>query len=186
MLEEEDLMSQLTDLQERLRQLEEKSKSKKPVSRHGHTEKLYTGLSGFYLEFLADVNDEVYQDTKKQLDTLLTDPEYTNQLNSLDLGRAILHYYRSTGNIILWVANQNSLLFGPARRGIKEAQPGEIFQTPLAKLTKHAAVDDINTNASKIRHIIQFDNFIAEEKRKIAINKLQRQLQFLQPPKKKR
>jgi hypothetical protein len=121
---------------------------------------------------------------KNQIDTRLQDPIYFNLINKIDLGRVILDYYYNTHNMIFWVANQNTLLFGPARRGIKEAQSGDIFKIPLDKLKTISTSDDKHENLIALKTTIKFNEFIQQEKKKMALNRLRKQLNVETPKKK--
>ncbi len=172
----QDMINIVNQLTNRLDQLEQSKVLKKSSSRHGHSIKPYHGLSGFYFELSANTDKNTYSDIKTQLDRCLSDSNYLRSITKFDLGRAILNHYYKTGNMIFWVANQSTLLFGPSRRGMKEARQQELFQIPmqyLNKLTDHTSQQD---NLYQVRVHVQFEEFILNEKKEIAINKLQQQL----------
>ena len=135
------LLDAIAQLQQRLSTLEQSKNVKKTVGRSGQPPKAYAGLSGHYFE-LPYYNDcETYAAVKEQLDMCLAIPEFVSALQKINLGRAILRHYEVTGNMIFWAPNQESLMFGPARSGVKDLPASQLFQIPVTQLTQLGAHD---------------------------------------------
>jgi len=171
------LLDAIAQLQQRLSNLEQVKTSKKVVGRSGQPPKAYAGLSGHYFE-LPYYNDcETYAAAKEQLDLCLTSPEFVTALQKINLGRAILQHYHITGNMIFWAPNQESLMFGPARSGVKELPPSQLFQIPVNKLTQLGAHDGDKVGRNQVELIVQLDAFLDAEQQVKTLNKLNAKLE---------
>ena len=170
------LLESIAQLQQRLSNLEQVKSVKKSVIRHGHPGKAYAGLSGHYFE-LPYYNDcETYAAAKEQLDLCLTNPEFVTALQKINLGRAILQHYHTTGNMIFWAPNQESLMFGPARSGVNKLPPAQLFQVPVNKLTQLGAHDGDKVGRNQVELIVGLDSFLEMEAQERTIAKLQEKL----------
>ena len=171
------LLESIAQLQQRLSNLEQVKSVKKSVIRHGHPGKAYAGLSGHYFE-LPYYNDcETYAVAKEQLDLCLTNPEFVTALQKINLGRAILQHYHTTGNMIFWAPNQESLMFGPARSGVNKLPPAQLFQVPVNKLTQLGAHDGDKVGRNQVELIVQLDAFLDAEQQVKTLNKLNAKLE---------
>jgi hypothetical protein len=170
------LLDAIAQLQQRLSNLEQSKSVKKAVVRHGHPPKAYTGLSGHYFE-LPYYNDcATYAAAKEQLDMCLAVPEFVTALQKINLGRAILHHYQVTGNMIFWAPNQESLMFGPARSGVKDLPPSQLFQIPVNQLTQLGAHDGDKVGRNQVEMIVGLGSFLEMELQERTIAKLQEKL----------
>ena len=171
------LLDAIAQLQQRLSNLEQSKSVKKTVGRSGQPPKAYAGLSGHYFE-LPYYNDcETYAAAKEQLDLCLTNPEFVTALQKINLGRAILQHYHTTGNMIFWAPNQESLMFGPARSGVNKLPPAQLFQVPVNKLTQLGAHDGDKVGRNQVELIVQLDAFLDAEQQVKTLNKLNAKLE---------
>jgi hypothetical protein len=127
------MKAELEALKKQFEEIKASKTVKKAVIRHGHPPKAYAGLSGHYFEFQKADDHETYQDVKAQLDNCLSDPKFKEDLTKNNLGDAILNYYQKTGNMIFWTPNQETLMFGHVRSGVKEYSPSQLFNIPQSK-----------------------------------------------------
>lgn len=171
------LLDAIAQLQQRLNTLEQSKSVKKTVGRHGHPPKAYAGLSGHYFE-LPYYNDcETYAAVKEQLDMCLAIPEFVSALQKINLGRAILRHYEVTRNMIFWAPNQEALMFGPARSGVKDLPASQLFHIPVTQLTQLGAHDGDKVGRNQVELIVCLDSFLEMEAQERTIAKLQEKLQ---------
>ena len=170
------LLDAIAQLQQRLSTLEQSKNVKKTVGRSGHPPKTYAGLSGHYFE-LPYYNDcETYAAVKEQLDMCLAIPEFVSALQKINLGRAILRHYEVTRNMIFWAPNQESLMFGPARSGVKDLPASQLFHIPVTQLTQLGAHDGDKVGRNQVELIVGLDSFLEMEAQERTIAKLQEKL----------
>ena len=166
------LLDVIAQLQQRLSTLEQSKNVKKTVGRSGQPPKAYAGLSGHYFE-LPYYNDcETYAAVKEQLDMCLAIPEFVSALQKINLGRAILRHYEVTRNMIFWAPNQESLMFGPARSGVKNLPASQLFQIPVTQLTQLGAHDGDKVGRNQVELIVSLDSFLEMEQQQKTLDKL--------------
>jgi hypothetical protein len=158
-----DLVAQIADLTAQLLEMKNLMKNKSAKVQNVKTPKQYSGLNGHYFmlksaQQLADDNIEF--DREKVIAqvkaAILHDAE---NLSRSALGRAMIKAIDSD-KICFFAPNQEELLFGPVRAGVKSANEIEIFTIPLNCLIDLGHGYDFD-KAGKIRleTEIEMDNF---------------------------
>ncbi len=171
-----DLAAQIADLTAQLLEMKNLMKSKSAKAPSVKTSKLYSGLNGHYFmlksaQQLAD--DKIEFDREKVVAQVKAAVLHDNEnLNRSALGRAMIKAIDSD-KICFFSPNQDELLFGPVRAGVKSANEIEIFTIPLNCLIDLGHGYD-GDKAGKIRleAEIEIDNFHKFERELKERNKL--------------
>lgn len=175
------LQQQIAALQEQLASLKSANKVKR--AKPEKVAKLYAGLNGHYFT-LPKSDDPAYVEAQSKIQQIFADKDIMEKLERSQLGRALIAYYNTTGTMVFWAPNQETLMFGPVMAGIKNAKEFEIFTIPANLLTDLGhGFDTEKLGRLELDKQINFIEFIQMEKDLSEKKKLEKELAKLSAPK---
>ena len=178
----QDLLEMITALQNRIEVLE----SEKTTKRGGRPQaeksvKPYAKLNGHYFKLNTEIMpaDEVTA-IVTQINSLLQNEDYKTSIEKMQLGRAILSKLNAEKpELYFWTPNQEKLMYGPVRAGMKNTSETELFQIDLNYLIDLGNAVEEKTGKTALENQLNFEEFKKFEVENEKIKKLQNKLNEL-------
>ncbi|MFM2200611.1 MAG: hypothetical protein RL769_666 [Pseudomonadota bacterium] len=177
----QDLLEMIIALQSRIEVLE----SEKTVKRGGRPQersvKPYAKLNGHYFKLNTDIMpaDELASVVEK-INLLLDQPDYKSAIEKNQLGRAIMSRLNlEKPEIYFWTPNQEQLMYGQVRSGMKNTSENELFQIDLNYLIDLGDCVTEKTGKTALENQLNFEEFKKFEIENDKIKKLQNKLNEL-------
>ena len=178
----QDLLEMITALQNRIEVLE----SEKTTKRGGRPQaeksvKPYAKLNGHYFKLNTEIMsaDEVTA-IVTQINSLLQNEDYKASIEKMQLGRAILSKLNAEKpELYFWTPNQEQLMYGPVRAGMKNTGESELFQIDLNYLIDLGNAVEEKTGKTALENQLNFEEFKKFEVENEKIKKLQNKLNEL-------
>ena len=174
------IIAELTSKVEALEQkvVETKKRGGKPVVEK--VAKLYPKLNGHYFQLNTEIIPEIeLNQIKEKLNGLLNNSEYKSEIEKIQIGRAILNNYSENGEIYFWSPNQDKLMFGPIRKGMKNSTDDQLFNIPLNYLIDLGNAVEEKTGRINLENKLNYENFKIMEVETNKVNKLTEKLNSL-------
>ena len=184
----QDLLEMITALQSQVVALESKIElleSEKTVKRGGRPQersvKPYAKLNGHYFKLNTDIMpaDELTSVVEK-INLLLDQPDYKSAIEKNQLGRAIMSRLNlEQPEIYFWTPNQEQLMYGQVRSGMKNTSETELFQIDLNYLIDLGDCVTEKTGKIALENQLNFEEFKKLEIEQEKIKKLQNKINEL-------
>ncbi len=179
---QQDLLDIIASLTARLEVLETAKTTKKA----GRPEvvkapKLYSKLNGHYFKLNTDiVPAEELSAIVTKVQNLLAVEEYIAPIQKMQLGRCMLAKLNSEKpELYFWSPNQEKLMFGPVRAGMKNSSETELFEINLNYLIDLGNAVEEKSGRINLENQLNFEEFKLLEIELNKIQKLQSQLNKL-------
>ena len=112
--------------------------------------------------------------------TLLQNEDYKASIEKMQLGRAILSKLNTEKpELYFWTPNQEKLMYGPVRAGMKNTSETELFQINLNYLIDLGNAVEEKTGKTALENQLNFEEFKKFEIENDKIKKLQNKLNEL-------
>ena len=178
----QDLQDIIAALQTRIEALE----SEKTTKRGGRPQvekvtKPYAKLNGHYFKLNTEIMpaDEVTAIVSKIQD-LLKSENFAAPIEKMQLGRAIMSKLNlEKPELYFWTPNQEQLMYGPVRSGMKNTPEHELFQINLNYLIDLGNAVEEKTGKTALENQLNFEEFKKFEVENEKIKKLQNKLNEL-------
>jgi hypothetical protein len=142
--------------------------------------KLYPKLNGHYFQLNTEIIPEIeLNQLKEKLNGLLNNSDYKSEIEKIQLGRAILNNFHEKGEIYFWSPNQEKLMFGPIRSGMKNSTQEQLFNIPLNYLIDLGNGVEEKTGRINLENKLNFESFKIIEVETTKIKKLTEKLNKL-------
>ena len=170
------LTSKVEAMEQQLSETKKKG-GKPPVEK---VAKLYPKLNGHYFQLNTEIIPEIeLNQIKEKLNGLLNNSDYKSEIEKIQLGRAILNNYSENGEIYFWSPNQDKLMFGPIRSGMKNSTDDQLFQIPLNYLIDFGNAVEEKIGRINLENKLNFESFKIIEIETTKIQKLTEKLNKL-------
>jgi hypothetical protein len=174
-----DLQAQIAELQRQLAEMKNELKVKKAKPVVEKTSKPYAKLNGHYFKLECDkVPQEIMSTITTQIEKILTDVETNEDLVKSLLGRCLKQQFIQKREIFFWTPNQDQLMFGPVKAGIKNAKDFELFEISPEYLTDLGpAFDGDRSGKIKLETLVKLEDFRKFEAEVKTMEKLKEKLE---------
>ncbi len=177
----QDLLDMITALQSKIEVLETAAATKKRGAKPEVVKapKLYSKLNGHYFKLNTEiVPAEELEVIKNKIQMLLSDADYKSGIEKMQLGRCMLAKLESN-EVYFWSPNQEKLMFGPIRAGMKNSSENQLFEIKLEYLIDLGNGVEEKTGRVNLENQLNFEEFKKFEVENEKIKKLQNKLNEL-------
>jgi hypothetical protein len=175
----QDLQAQIAELQRQLAEMKNDLKVKKAKPVVEKATKAYAKLNGHYFKFMSEkAPAEIVEKVKAQIEQILNDVETNEDLVKSLLGRCLKNEFVKNAQMYFWTPNQDQLMFGPVKAGIKNAKDFELFEIAREYVDDLGpAFDGDRSGKIKLETLVKLEEFRKYEAELKTMEKLKEKLE---------